>query len=148
MELTLNSILIRTSAMFLIALILMRLSGKQSIGELATMDFVVITILGDGFDTIIYGEQPIIAGVDGSPESLRAASLAWRIARAADATAAVDGVRMKMSLGLTLPGLGQLTIPARGESDFEGYGRALRVRLRPVAAHEAGRAPEDPVAAR
>ena len=29
--------------------------------------------------------QPIIAGVDGSAESLRAASLAWRIARAADA---------------------------------------------------------------
>ncbi len=28
--------------------------------------------------------QPIIAGVDGSAESLRAASLAWRIARAAD----------------------------------------------------------------
>lgn len=29
--------------------------------------------------------QPVIAGVDGSAESLRAASLAWRIARAADA---------------------------------------------------------------
>lgn len=29
--------------------------------------------------------QPIIAGVDGSPESSRAALLAWRIARAADA---------------------------------------------------------------
>jgi nucleotide-binding universal stress UspA family protein len=29
--------------------------------------------------------QPIIAGVDGSAESLRAAALAWRIARAADA---------------------------------------------------------------
>jgi nucleotide-binding universal stress UspA family protein len=29
--------------------------------------------------------QPIVAGVDGSFESLRAASLAWRIARAADA---------------------------------------------------------------
>jgi nucleotide-binding universal stress UspA family protein len=29
--------------------------------------------------------QPIVAGVDGSPESFRAASLAWRIARAADA---------------------------------------------------------------
>lgn len=28
--------------------------------------------------------QPIIAGVDGSPESLRAAALAWRVARAAD----------------------------------------------------------------
>jgi uncharacterized membrane protein YcaP (DUF421 family) len=63
MQLTLTSILIRTSVMFVIGLILMRLSGKQSIGELSTMDFVVITILGDGFDTIIYGEQPIIAGV-------------------------------------------------------------------------------------
>jgi nucleotide-binding universal stress UspA family protein len=30
--------------------------------------------------------QPIIVGVDGSPESFRAASLAWRIARAADAS--------------------------------------------------------------
>jgi uncharacterized membrane protein YcaP (DUF421 family) len=49
--------------MFIIGLILMRLSGKQSIGELSTMDFVVITVLGNGFDTIIYGEQPIIAGV-------------------------------------------------------------------------------------
>jgi nucleotide-binding universal stress UspA family protein len=29
--------------------------------------------------------QPIIAGVDGSPESLHAAALAWRIARVADA---------------------------------------------------------------
>lgn len=29
--------------------------------------------------------KPIIAGVDGSPESFRAASLAWRIARTADA---------------------------------------------------------------
>jgi nucleotide-binding universal stress UspA family protein len=29
--------------------------------------------------------QPIIAGVDGSQESVRAASLAWRLARAMDA---------------------------------------------------------------
>lgn len=29
--------------------------------------------------------KPIVAGVDGSPESLRAAALAWRIARAGDA---------------------------------------------------------------
>ena len=63
MELTLTSILIRTSVMFVIGLILMRISGKQSVSELSTMDFVVITILGDGFDTIIYGEQSIIAGV-------------------------------------------------------------------------------------
>lgn len=30
--------------------------------------------------------KPILAGVDGSPESVRAAALAWRIARAADAS--------------------------------------------------------------
>ena len=62
-DLTFTSILVRATAMFFIGLALMRISGKQSIGELSTMDFVVITILGDGFDTIIYGEQPIIAGV-------------------------------------------------------------------------------------
>lgn len=63
MELTFTSILVRISAMYIIALVLMRLSGKQSIGELSPMDFVVTTILGDAFDTIIYGEQPIIVGV-------------------------------------------------------------------------------------
>ena len=63
MELTLPSILIRVSAMYVIGLVIIRLSGKQSIGDLSTMDFIVTTILGDAFDTIIYGEQPIIMGV-------------------------------------------------------------------------------------
>src|SRR5215203_6140661 len=62
MELTLPSILIRVSAMYVIALAFIRLSGKASIGELSTMDFVVITILGDGLDSVIYGEVPILQG--------------------------------------------------------------------------------------
>lgn len=63
MDITLTSILLRVSAMYVIALTLVRILGKQSISELSTMDFVVITILGDGLDTILYGEQPIIMGV-------------------------------------------------------------------------------------
>ena len=63
MELTLLSILIRVSAMYLIALVFIRIVGKPSIGELSTMDFVVLTILGDGFDSVIYGEIPILQGV-------------------------------------------------------------------------------------
>jgi len=62
MELTLPSILFRVSAMYLIALAFIRLSGKASIGELSTMDFVVVTILGDGLDSVIYGEVPILQG--------------------------------------------------------------------------------------
>jgi hypothetical protein len=42
------------------------------------------------------------------------------VARAAEATAAVDGARMKVSFGLTLPGLGHVTVPARGESSMDG----------------------------
>jgi len=63
MELTLLSILIRVSAMYLIALAFIRVVGKPSIGELSTMDFVVITILGDGLDSVIYGEVSILQGV-------------------------------------------------------------------------------------
>jgi uncharacterized membrane protein YcaP (DUF421 family) len=63
MELTLTSIIVRISVMYLAALALVRLAGKQSIGELATMDFVVVTILGDGLDSVIYGEVPVMDGV-------------------------------------------------------------------------------------
>jgi uncharacterized membrane protein YcaP (DUF421 family) len=62
MELTFTSILIRVSVMYLLALILIRISGKHSVGELSTMDFVVITILGDPFDSVIYSEVTIEEG--------------------------------------------------------------------------------------
>lgn len=63
MELTLPAILIRVSAMYIIALAFMRISGKASIGELTTMDFVVVTMLGDGLDSVIYGEVTVLQGV-------------------------------------------------------------------------------------
>lgn len=63
MEITFTSILVRVSAMYLIALVLVRLSGKQSIGELSTMDFVVITLLGDPFDTVIFSDVSLAEGV-------------------------------------------------------------------------------------
>lgn len=62
MEVTFISILIRVSVMYLLALVLIRISGKQSISELSTMDFVVITILGDPFDSVIYSEVTIAEG--------------------------------------------------------------------------------------
>ena len=62
MEITFTSILIRVSVMYLIALVLVRISGKQSIGELSTVDFAVITILGDPFDSVIYSEVTIAEG--------------------------------------------------------------------------------------
>lgn len=61
--LTLTSIIVRLSVMYLLALGLIRISGKQSVGELAAMDFVVINILGDAFDTVIFGEVPVLQGV-------------------------------------------------------------------------------------
>jgi uncharacterized membrane protein YcaP (DUF421 family) len=62
MEITFASILIRVSVMYLLVLALIRLSGKQNVGELSTMDFVVITILGDPFDSVIYSEVTIAEG--------------------------------------------------------------------------------------
>jgi len=45
--------------------------------------------------------QPVIAGVDGSPESLRAASLAWRIARAGDTRCVlVHAVATRMAVAM------------------------------------------------
>lgn len=63
MEITFTSILIRVTAMYLLALVLVRMSGKQSVGELSTMDFVVIMILGDPFDSVIYSEVTLAEGV-------------------------------------------------------------------------------------
>ena len=63
MEITFTSILIRVTMMYLLALFLIRLLGKQSIGELSTIDFVVITILGDPFDSVIYSEVTLAEGV-------------------------------------------------------------------------------------
>ena len=63
MELDLTGIIFRVSAMYLYALALVRISGKQSLGQLTPMDFVVTLIIGDLFDDVFWAEVPILQGM-------------------------------------------------------------------------------------
>jgi uncharacterized membrane protein YcaP (DUF421 family) len=65
MELDLPGILFRVSVMYIYALTLVRLSGKQSIGQLTAMDFIVTTIIGDLFDDVFWVEVPLVQGLVG-----------------------------------------------------------------------------------
>ena len=62
MEITIVSILTRVTVMYLLALLFVRILGKPGIGELSTMDFVVITILGDPIDNVIFSDVTIAQG--------------------------------------------------------------------------------------
>jgi uncharacterized membrane protein YcaP (DUF421 family) len=46
-------------------LALVRISGKQSLGQLTPMDFIVTLIIGDLFDDIFWAEVPMIQGMVG-----------------------------------------------------------------------------------
>jgi uncharacterized membrane protein YcaP (DUF421 family) len=52
-------IALRISFMYVYALLVLRLSGKRSIGQLSALDFVVAGVLGDLFDDAIWGEVPL-----------------------------------------------------------------------------------------
>lgn len=65
MELDLPGIIFRVSIMYLYALILVRIAGKESIGQLTAMDFVVTTIIGDLFDDVFWAEVPVAQGMVG-----------------------------------------------------------------------------------
>jgi uncharacterized membrane protein YcaP (DUF421 family) len=65
MELDLVGIIFRVSVMYLYALTLVRISGKQSLGQLSPMDFVVTLIIGDLFDDVFWAEVPILQGMVG-----------------------------------------------------------------------------------
>jgi uncharacterized membrane protein YcaP (DUF421 family) len=56
-------ITLRVSIMYLYALALLRISGKQSLGQLAPMDFVVTLIIGDLFDDVFWTEVPVAEGL-------------------------------------------------------------------------------------
>ena len=60
MELDLTGIIARVSIMYVYALVLVRISGKQSLGQLTPMDFVVTLIIGDLFDDVFWAEVPVI----------------------------------------------------------------------------------------
>ena len=62
-NLDLTGIIFRVSIMYLYALALVRISGKQSLGQLTAMDFVVTLIIGDLFDDVFWAEVPIIQGM-------------------------------------------------------------------------------------
>jgi uncharacterized membrane protein YcaP (DUF421 family) len=65
MELDLTGIIFRVSVMYVYALALVRISGKQSLGQLTPMDFIVTLIIGDLFDDIFWAEVPMIQGMVG-----------------------------------------------------------------------------------
>jgi uncharacterized membrane protein YcaP (DUF421 family) len=62
-NLDLAGIIFRVSIMYLYALALVRLSGKQSLGQLTAMDLVVTLIIGDLFDDVFWAEVPIVQGM-------------------------------------------------------------------------------------
>jgi uncharacterized membrane protein YcaP (DUF421 family) len=64
MDLDLTGIVFRVSIMYVYALALVRIAGKQSLGQLTPMDFVVTLIIGDLFDDIFWAELERIRAED------------------------------------------------------------------------------------
>jgi uncharacterized membrane protein YcaP (DUF421 family) len=56
-------LVVRISAMYLYALLILRLSGKRSLHHLSPIDFVVTTAVGDMFDDIFWAEVPLAQGL-------------------------------------------------------------------------------------
>lgn len=65
MELDLTGIVFRVSVMYMYALALLRISGKQSVSHLTTLDFIVTLIIGDLFDDVFWAEVSILQGMVG-----------------------------------------------------------------------------------
>jgi uncharacterized membrane protein YcaP (DUF421 family) len=65
MDLDLTGIAFRVSIMYVYALTLVRISGKQSLGQLTPMDFIVTLIIGDLFDDVFWAEVPLVQGMVG-----------------------------------------------------------------------------------
>ena len=63
MELDLTGIILRVSVMYLYALALLRISGKQSVDHLTALDFLITLIIGDLFDDIFWAEVTIPHGL-------------------------------------------------------------------------------------
>ena len=56
-------IVVRATATYVFLLILLRVSGKRTVGEGTPFDFVVALVLGDFPDDIIWGEVPVAQGL-------------------------------------------------------------------------------------
>jgi uncharacterized membrane protein YcaP (DUF421 family) len=62
-DLEITGIIFRVSVMYVYALALVRLAGKQTLGQLTAMDFVVTLIIGDLFDDVFWAEVPLVQGL-------------------------------------------------------------------------------------
>jgi uncharacterized membrane protein YcaP (DUF421 family) len=54
---------LRVTLMYLYALALVRIAGKQTLGQLTGMDFVVTLVIGDLFDDVFWAEVPLAQGL-------------------------------------------------------------------------------------
>jgi uncharacterized membrane protein YcaP (DUF421 family) len=64
-NLDLAGIIFRVSIMYLYALALVRIAGKQTFSQLSPMDFAVTLIIGDLFDDIFWAEVSVLQGMVG-----------------------------------------------------------------------------------
>jgi uncharacterized membrane protein YcaP (DUF421 family) len=58
-------ILIRVSFLYLFLLLMLRLTGKRSIGSLSALDFIVGLVIGDMVDDVLWNEIPLANGLVG-----------------------------------------------------------------------------------
>ena len=59
-----GEIILRTTVLFVFALILIRTMGKRSLGQLSTFDFVIIIALGSAVgDPMFYDDVPLLYGM-------------------------------------------------------------------------------------
>ncbi len=56
-------IIVRVSILYIYVLILLRLTGKRSIGSISPLDFLTALVVGDLFDNIFWGTSPLSSGL-------------------------------------------------------------------------------------
>ena len=56
-------IILRLSILYLYILLMLRLTGKRSIGSLSPLDFLTALMVGDLFDNVFYGTSPLSSGL-------------------------------------------------------------------------------------
>lgn len=57
-------IILRLSVLYLYLLVVMRLTGKRSIGAISPLDFLVALVVGDLFDNIFWGTSSLSSGLE------------------------------------------------------------------------------------
>ena len=73
-----GEIILRTTVLFVFALILIRTMGKRSLGQLSTFDFVIIIALGSAVgDPMFYDDVPLLYGM----LVVASATVSWTTAR-------------------------------------------------------------------